>query len=109
MYSSGSYDKQSDFMKLNEELLLLEPNKNANRIFYLALPPSVFEIVAENISKTCIAKRSVLNFLEVLNKNSIPKDILVKSISFCTISIIRCKFSRFLILGGRGVCLEYYA
>lgn len=89
MYSSGSYDKQSDFMKLNEELLLLESNKNANRIFYLALPPSVFEIVAENISKTCIAKRSVLNLLEVLNKSFVLRDILVKSISFCTTSNIR--------------------
>ena len=46
VYVAGGYDKRGDFEKLNEEILNLEKNRTvANRLFYLALPPSVFEPV----------------------------------------------------------------
>jgi len=45
-YVAGGYDKRGDFEKLNKEILNLEKNRTvANRLFYLALPPSVFEPV----------------------------------------------------------------
>jgi glucose-6-phosphate 1-dehydrogenase len=45
-YVAGGYDKGGDFENLNKEILNLEKNRTvANRLFYLALPPSVFEPV----------------------------------------------------------------
>ena len=55
-YLAGSYDKTSDFEHLNNELLKADPGNDANRIFYLALPPSVFEPVAEHLSLSCKAQ-----------------------------------------------------
>ncbi len=56
-YVAGSYDKRKDFEYLNEELCGREIQGKSNRIFYLALPPSVFEHVTRNISHTCSASR----------------------------------------------------
>ena len=43
-YVAGSYDNQGDFERLNREMDTLEKDI-ANRLFYLALPPSVFKPV----------------------------------------------------------------
>ena len=43
-YFAGSYDKQEDFEHFNEEMVAVEKSV-ANRLFYLALPPSVFKPV----------------------------------------------------------------
>ena len=43
-YVAGSYDKQEDFEHFNEEMVAVEKSV-ANRLFYLALPPSVFKPV----------------------------------------------------------------
>ena len=56
-YVAGSYDVRRDFELLNQELLKVEKNAAANRIFYLALPPSVFEPVTSNIRNTCMSQR----------------------------------------------------
>ncbi|XP_018028097.1 glucose-6-phosphate 1-dehydrogenase isoform X3 [Hyalella azteca] len=53
-YVKGSYDARRDFELLNQEMTKLGGNK-ANRIFYLALPPSVFEPVTSNIRACCMA------------------------------------------------------
>lgn len=55
-YVAGSYDDAKDFKKLNEELCKEEVKGRGNRIFYLALPPSVFEPVTKNISTSLAAK-----------------------------------------------------
>lgn len=52
-YCSGSYDKATDFSSLNK---LIEEHGPCNRLFYLALPPSVYESVTLNIKATCMAK-----------------------------------------------------
>ena len=52
-YLSGSYDKAGDFSKLNK---LIEEKGGAHRLFYLALPPSVFEKVTLNIKAVCMAQ-----------------------------------------------------
>ncbi|CAN7989364.1 unnamed protein product, partial [Ixodes hexagonus] len=54
-YISGRYDSGEDFDKLNAELRKLE-GSSANRIFYLALPPTVFQAVATNIKQHCMSK-----------------------------------------------------
>ena len=54
-YVRGSYDTRRDYELLNQEMLKLGSDK-ANRIFYLALPPSVFEPVTSNIRACCMAR-----------------------------------------------------
>ncbi|KAK9758814.1 Glucose-6-phosphate dehydrogenase, C-terminal domain [Popillia japonica] len=56
-YVSGTYDSRSDFEKLNQEMNANANGRMANRIFYLALPPSVFEIVTVNLKQTCMAEK----------------------------------------------------
>lgn len=57
-YFAGNYDARKDFELLNQEISRHEPNSGiANRLFYLALPPSVFENVTVNLKNTCLAKR----------------------------------------------------
>ncbi|CAH0769930.1 unnamed protein product [Bemisia tabaci] len=54
-YVAGSYDTRADFENLNQDLISHEPKTGAaNRLFYLALPPSVFEPVTVHIRNTCM-------------------------------------------------------
>ncbi|XP_017110412.1 glucose-6-phosphate 1-dehydrogenase isoform X1 [Drosophila elegans] len=54
-YVSGSYGGRTGFELLNQQLELMENKNKANRIFYLALPPSVFEEVTVNIKQICMS------------------------------------------------------
>lgn len=55
-YSAGSYTERRDFELLNQTLSKFDtPDGAANRLFYLALPPSVFETVTVHIRNTCMA------------------------------------------------------
>lgn len=56
-YISGNYDSRTDFEKLNQELSTHEKTPIANRIFYLALPPTVFEPVTVHIRNACMAPK----------------------------------------------------
>ncbi|KAL7734278.1 hypothetical protein ACLKA6_010621 [Drosophila palustris] len=54
----GSYDNPQDFVNLKESLVRQETKHNmtlANRIFYLAVPPVVFDNVTLNISRKCLS------------------------------------------------------
>ncbi|XP_066598128.1 glucose-6-phosphate 1-dehydrogenase [Prorops nasuta] len=53
-YMAGSYDTREDFAKLNQEIEKHENGIAANRLFYLALPPSVFEKVTVHIRNLCM-------------------------------------------------------
>lgn len=54
-YISGQYDSDDDFQVLEKRLQEIEgaySNKEkTNRVFYMALPPSVFTTVAEKLKK----------------------------------------------------------
>jgi glucose-6-phosphate 1-dehydrogenase len=50
-YVQGSYDKTEDFRKLNDVIEKL--TSNANRLFYLALPPNVYQNVTSGIKSSC--------------------------------------------------------
>lgn len=56
-YVAGSYDTKRDFEILNQEMTNLEQkiSKVCNRLFYLALPPSVFDTVTTMIKQTCMS------------------------------------------------------
>ncbi|KAF7494910.1 hypothetical protein SSS_09003 [Sarcoptes scabiei] len=54
-YHAGSYDNDEDFRKLMHRVRELEQSEHeqANRLFYLALPPNIFETATELINRHC--------------------------------------------------------
>lgn len=58
-YVSGGYEDDASFENLNKHLLEVENDfqgNERNRLFYLALPPSVFIPVAKNLKTHCHSK-----------------------------------------------------
>ncbi|BEJ06658.1 hypothetical protein CcaverHIS641_0311800 [Cutaneotrichosporon cavernicola] len=59
-YISGPYDNDSGYQELEAHLLDLEgrrgPSEKANRVFYMALPPSAFTDVAAGVRKNNYSK-----------------------------------------------------
>ena len=56
-YVKGSYTEKAAFEGLNSAMLKLEEGCSVgNRLFYLALPPSVFDTVTTNIKQTSMSK-----------------------------------------------------
>lgn len=58
-YLSGRYNDGSSFDKLNIHLSSLPGGADANRVFYLALPPTVYHHVSTNIRTHCMSHKSV--------------------------------------------------
>lgn len=56
-YISGKYVDESSFANLNTHLLSLPGGAEANRLFYLALPPSVYHDVTKNIKHQCMSTK----------------------------------------------------
>merc|ERR1711988_1482040 len=54
-YVAGSYDTQRDFEMLNQEMSGVEKG-HANRLFYLALPPSVLKSVTSMLKASCMSQ-----------------------------------------------------
>lgn len=52
-YVPGSYDKTEDFVRLNK---VIDEKGSVNRLYYLALPPSVFQVVTLNLKAVCMSK-----------------------------------------------------
>nr|XP_033776188.1 glucose-6-phosphate 1-dehydrogenase [Geotrypetes seraphini]XP_033776193.1 glucose-6-phosphate 1-dehydrogenase [Geotrypetes seraphini] len=55
-YVSGQYSERSSFENLHAHINSMPNGKKANRLFYLALPPSVYEDVTRNIKETCMSQ-----------------------------------------------------
>ena len=59
-YISGPYDEDSGFQNLLKRIEELEKKRSGgvkrNRVFYMALPPSVFTVVAKGLKKNCYSK-----------------------------------------------------
>ncbi|XP_003382987.1 PREDICTED: glucose-6-phosphate 1-dehydrogenase-like [Amphimedon queenslandica] len=55
-YVKGSYTEAEAFTALNDALLKIEKGRKGNRLFYLALPPSVFDSVTKLIKTQCMSK-----------------------------------------------------
>ncbi|KAF8739238.1 hypothetical protein AX14_010402 [Amanita brunnescens Koide BX004] len=61
-YVSGSYDEGASFDALNKYILEIEARyqtKECHRLFYLALPPSVFIPVARNLKDRCYVSNGI--------------------------------------------------
>jgi glucose-6-phosphate 1-dehydrogenase len=59
-YISGQYDKDESFIELRKHLEELEQGrKETNRIFYMALPPSVFITVSQHLKRNCYPKNGI--------------------------------------------------
>ena len=60
-YLTGFYDKEESFHALSAKIAEIsndsDGNTSCNRIFYLALPPSVYESVLKNLSLFCKAPK----------------------------------------------------
>lgn len=59
-YISGQYDKDESFENLNKHLNELEKGRpETHRLFYMALPPSVFTIVSQHLKKCCYPTKGI--------------------------------------------------
>jgi len=58
-YISGKYTDESSFSKLDTHITSLPGGATANRLFYLALPPTVYHDVTKNIKHCCMGTKSV--------------------------------------------------
>lgn len=56
-YLAGGYDSEGDFRRLDQELRVFETGPSANRLFYLALPPTVYQDVTVNIKRACMGEK----------------------------------------------------
>uniref|UniRef100_A0AAQ5ZYT4 Glucose-6-phosphate 1-dehydrogenase n=1 Tax=Amphiprion ocellaris TaxID=80972 RepID=A0AAQ5ZYT4_AMPOC len=56
-YISGKYADEASFSKLNTHIQSLPGGLEANRLFYLALPPTVYHDVTKNIKHHCMSTK----------------------------------------------------
>ncbi|XP_068453723.1 glucose-6-phosphate 1-dehydrogenase isoform X1 [Clinocottus analis] len=56
-YISGKYADESSFSKLDAHITSLPGGPEANRLFYLALPPTVYHDVTKNIKHCCMGTK----------------------------------------------------
>lgn len=62
-YISGNYAAESAFSELNAHITSLPGGADANRLFYLALPPTIYHSVTRNIKHFCMSAKSVHGLL----------------------------------------------
>lgn len=71
-YISGQYDQDESFQNLEKHLKELEKDqKENNRIFYMALPPSVFTTVSQHLKKNNYPKNGIVRLIVCLFKTMI--------------------------------------
>ncbi|MBN3322523.1 G6PD dehydrogenase, partial [Atractosteus spatula] len=56
-YLSGRYGEEASFRSLDAHISSLPNGTCANRLFYLALPPSVYQDVTRNIRRACMSTK----------------------------------------------------
>ena len=63
-YVSGQYDQDDSFKALEKHLQDLEKGqKETNRVFYMALPPSVFITVSQHLRRNCYPKNGLARLI----------------------------------------------
>jgi glucose-6-phosphate 1-dehydrogenase len=63
-YVSGQYDQDGPFEELNKHLEEYEKDrKEGNRVFYMALPPSVFIPVSQHLKKCCYPDKGIARII----------------------------------------------
>lgn len=59
-YISGQYDEDASFQNLTKEMERIEgkmSDDQPNRLFYMALPPNIFTVVAKGLKKNCYSDK----------------------------------------------------
>ena len=73
-YVSGQYDQDESFVELRKHLETLEKGqKHNNRVFYMALPPSVFITVSEHLKKNCYPEQGIARIVVSLSCAKVSK------------------------------------
>lgn len=63
-YISGQYDQDDSFINLRKHLEEVEKgHKEQNRVFYMALPPSVFTTVSKHLKKNCYPENGIARII----------------------------------------------
>lgn len=59
-YTAGQYDQDEPYQQLDKYLSEFEENrKEGHRVFYMALPPSVFITVSQHLKRNCYPKNGI--------------------------------------------------
>lgn len=79
-YVSGSYDTEDGFQKLDKEISEHEISKHSHegssrRLFYLALPPSVYPSVCKMIRKCCMNKSDLGGWTRIVVEKPFGRDL----------------------------------
>lgn len=70
-YVSGQYDQDEGFIELRKHCEELEKGrKETNRIFYMALPPSVFTVVSQHLKRNAYPKSGVARVIVRIQPHS---------------------------------------
>ena len=63
-YIAGQYDQDEPFQKLDKHIAGIEKDrKEGHRVFYMALPPSVFMTVSQHLKKNCYPKHGIARII----------------------------------------------
>ncbi|KAI9850868.1 MAG: Glucose-6-phosphate 1-dehydrogenase [Thelocarpon superellum] len=63
-YVSGQYDQDESFVELRKHLESIESGQaEQNRVFYMALPPSVFITVSQHLKKNCYPEHGIARII----------------------------------------------
>uniref|UniRef100_A0A7N1A5E0 Glucose-6-phosphate 1-dehydrogenase n=1 Tax=Kalanchoe fedtschenkoi TaxID=63787 RepID=A0A7N1A5E0_KALFE len=79
-YVCGSYDSDEGFQSLDKEISEYEVTKNSTegssrRLFYLALPPSVYPSVCRMIKRNCMNKSDLGGWTRIVVEKPFGKDL----------------------------------
>jgi len=75
-YISGQYDQDESFVNLRKHLEELENGREeCNRVFYMALPPSVFITVSQHLKKNCYPKNGISRIIVSPTRGLPSRDI----------------------------------
>ena len=63
-YIAGQYDQDEPFQQLDKHIEEIEHGrKEGNRVFYMALPPSVFMTVSQHLKRNCYPKNGLARII----------------------------------------------
>ena len=63
-YIAGQYDQDEPFQQLDKHINEIEEGRTeTNRVFYMALPPSVFTTVSQHLKKNCYPKEGIARII----------------------------------------------
>lgn len=72
-YISGQYDQDESFINLRKHLEELEQGrKETHRVFYMALPPSVFITVSQHLKRNCYPTKGIARVIVSYPTHSEP-------------------------------------